>query len=330
MVSSSSNSSSSSSSPSAYCSHSHPQRRFLSPSLASPPPLAATPPYNNNDSRIDVKVYIYDLPGRYNSDWLSNARCGTHLSLLSSSTFRTLDPDEADFFFVPHCNRVPRNRARQGPDCLRRGTDFHDAAVLEPKPPTTSAPVFTLEDAAVADGVTKVMRRSIVLQTFGVERRRHPCQDVEHVVIPPNVSPESVRKTLERWPMNDRGRGLFAFFRGKMEVHPKNVSGPFYSKAVRTKIWRKYANDRRFHLRRQRSPGCQCEIARSILYLCPLGWAPWSPRLVESVALGCVPVIIADGIRLLFPEAIPWPVISLRVPKDHINCLLGSTLEHMP
>lgn len=62
-------------------------------------------------------------------------------------------------------------------------------------------------------------------------------------------------------------------------------------------------------------------MARSVFCLCPLGWAPWSPRLVESVALGCVPVIIADGIRLPFPSSVPWPTISLTVPERDVRKL---------
>lgn len=81
---------------------------------------------------------------------------------------------------------------------------------------------------AIADGVPEILRKSIVLQTFGV-KYQHPCQEVENVVIPPYVSPERVRSTLAKSPANGR-RDIFAFFRGKMEVHPKNVSGRFYSK----------------------------------------------------------------------------------------------------
>lgn len=81
---------------------------------------------------------------------------------------------------------------------------------------------------AMADGVPEIMKNSIVLQTFGVVYD-HPCQKVDHVVIPPYVSPETVRNTMEIFPANGR-RDIWVFFRGKMEVHPKNVSGRFYSK----------------------------------------------------------------------------------------------------
>lgn len=72
------------------------------------------------------------------------------------------------------------------------------------------------------------MKNSIVLQTFGV-KYSHPCQDVKNIVIPPYVSPEKVRSKLSISQVNGR-RDIFVFFRGKMEVHPKNVSGQFYSK----------------------------------------------------------------------------------------------------
>lgn len=97
---------------------------------------------------------------------------------------------------------------------------------------------------------------------------------------------------------------------------------------MRTAIWRKYNGDRRFYLNRHRFAGYQSEIARSVFCLCPRGWAPWSPRLVESVALGCVPVVIADDIRLPFPTAVNWSEISIRVAEKDVE-KLGEILEHV-
>lgn len=298
-----------------------------------------------------LKMYIYDLPGKYNNDWLSNERCRTHLfasevaihKALLKSDVRTFDPFEADFFFVPvyvSCNfstingfpaighartlisSAVRLISEEFPFWNRsRGSDHVFVASHD-----FGSCFHTLEDVAMADGVPEVVRKSIILQTFGV-KYRHPCQDVENVVIPPYIPPETVRSTLEKRPL-DGNRDIFAFFRGKMELNPKNVSGRFYSKAVRTKIWKKYNNDRRFYLRRHRFAGYQSEIVRSVFCLCPLGWAPWSPRLVESVALGCVPVIIADGIRLPFDDVVPWSEISLTVPENDV-VKLGSILDHV-
>ncbi|KAJ1425901.1 Exostosin-like [Sesbania bispinosa] len=292
----------------------------------------------------NLKVFIYDLPPNYNTDWLTNERCSRHLfasevaihRALLTSEVRTLDPYEADFFFVPvyvSCNFSTVN----GFPSISHARSLISSAVqlVSSEYPfwnrtSGSDHIFvashdfgacfhTMEDVAMADGIPQILKNSIVLQTFGVVHE-HPCQDVENVVIPPYVSPESVRNTLESAPVNGK-RDIWVFFRGKMEVHPKNISGRFYSKRVRTAIWRKFNGNRRFYLRRHRFAGYQSEIARSVFCLCPLGWAPWSPRLVESVALGCVPVVIADGIRLPFPSAVDWPEISLTVAEKDVGKL---------
>ncbi|XP_054814078.1 probable glucuronoxylan glucuronosyltransferase IRX7 [Prosopis cineraria] len=299
----------------------------------------------------NLKIFAYDLPPKYNTDWLSNERCSSHLfasevaihRALLTSDVRTFDPYEADFFFVPvyvSCNfstvngfpAIGHARALIASAVQLVSSEYHfwnrsrgsDHVFVASH--DFGACFHTLEDAASADGIPEILKNSVILQTFGVQYE-HPCQDVENVVIPPYVSPESLRNTLEKAPVNGR-RDIWVFFRGKMEVHPKNVSGRFYSKRVRTAIWRRYNGDRRFYLRRHRFAGYRSEIARSVFCLCPLGWAPWSPRLVESVALGCVPVIIADGIRLPFGSAVRWGEISVTVAEKDVG-RLGEILEEV-
>ncbi|KAK1587752.1 hypothetical protein Q3G72_016472 [Acer saccharum] len=309
------------------------------------------PTSNNRGSLRDLKIYVYALPSKYNTDWLSNQRCSNHLfaaevaihKALLNSDVRTFDPYEADFFFVPvyvSCNFSTVNgfpaigHARslissaiklvssEYPFWNRsRGSDHVFVASHD-----YGACFHAMEERAVADGIPDFLKKSILLQTFGV-KYKHPCQEVENVVIPPYIPPESVQRTLGKFPVTGR-RDIWVFFRGKMEVHPKNISGRFYSKKVRTDIWRRYNGDRRFYLQRHRFAGYQSEIVRSVFCLCPLGWAPWSPRLVESVALGCVPVIIADGIRLPFSNAVNWPEISLTVAEKDV-AKLGMILEHV-
>ncbi|XP_057527363.1 probable glucuronoxylan glucuronosyltransferase F8H [Amaranthus tricolor] len=310
---------------------------------------------SSSPSSIDLlkglKIYIYELPAKYNGDWLKNERCKKHLfasevaihKALLESDVRTFDPNEADFFFVPvyvSCNFSTINgfpaigHARtlisSAINLISSSFPFwnrtNGADHIFVASHDFGACFHTMENVAIEDGIMDGLKASIIIQTFGVQYN-HPCQKAESVVVPPYVSPESVRSTLSRWPLNGR-REIFAFFRGKMEVNPKNVSGRFYSKAIRTHIWRKYNNDRRFYLKRHRFPGYQSEIARSVFCLCPLGWAPWSPRLVESVALGCVPVIIADGIQLPFHDVVPWSDISLTVPENDIG-KLGQILDHV-
>ncbi|TYG67925.1 hypothetical protein E1A91_D05G114600v1 [Gossypium mustelinum] len=310
-------------------------------------------PYLKNPAMFkDLKIFIYELPSEYNENWLSNKRCSNHLfasevaihrALLNADDFRTFDPNEADLFFVPvyvSCNFSTVNgfptivHARsllfsaiqfitKNYPFWNRSQGFDHIFVASHD---YGACFHAMEDRAIDNGIPEFLMNSILLQTFGANYK-HPCQDVENVLIPPYISPESIRKTLEKAPLTGN-RDIMVFFRGKMEVHPKNVSGKFYSKRVRTEIWRRYKGDRRFYLQRHRFTGYQSEITRSVFCLCPLGWAPWSPRLVESVALGCVPVIIADGIRLPFSSAVKWSEISLTVAEREVG-KLGQILEHV-
>ncbi|KAK9126593.1 hypothetical protein Scep_015439 [Stephania cephalantha] len=301
---------------------------------------------------LDLKIYIYELPEQYNSDWLSNDRCSTHLfasevaihRALMRSEVRTLDPYEADFFFVPvylNCNFSTENgfpSTHQSRRLISSAVRFvssnmpfwnrSDGADHVFVASHDYGPCFhSIEGDAIRDGIPEVLRKSIFLQTFGVTFR-HTCQEAEHVLIPPYVPPGSLRSTEEGFPVDGK-RVIPAFFRGKVEVHPKNFSGRVYSKGVRTTIWRKFKRNRKFfYLRRHRIEDYQSEIRRSVFCLCPLGWAPWSPRLVESVALGCVPVIIADGIRLPFSETVRWPEISLTVAERDVG-KLGRILRHV-
>uniref|UniRef100_A0A1J3GY65 Putative glucuronoxylan glucuronosyltransferase F8H n=1 Tax=Noccaea caerulescens TaxID=107243 RepID=A0A1J3GY65_NOCCA len=302
-----------------------------------------------------MKIYVYDLPARFNVDWVTQSdRCSSHLfasevaihrALLSdsSSFVRTLDPEEADFFFVPvyvSCNFSTINgfpSLSHARSLLSSAVDFISDQHPFWNRTQGSDHVFVashdfgacfhaMEDMAIEEGIPEFMKNSIILQTFGVNYK-HPCQEAEHVVIPPYIPPESVQRAIDRAPANGR-RDIWAFFRGKMEVNPKNISGHFYSKGVRTAILKKYGGRRRFYLNRHRFAGYRSEIVRSVFCLCPLGWAPWSPRLVESAVLGCVPVVIADGIQLPFSETVRWPDISLTVAEKDVKNL-RRILEHV-
>lgn len=309
--------------------------------LAATTTGAAAPP---------VRIYVYDLPARFNRDWAAaDARCARHLfaaevavhEALLAYAGRAARPEDADLFFVPvyvSCNFSTPNgfpslsHARgllaEAVDLVRARMPYWNRSAGADHVFVAShdfgACFHPMEDVAIADGIPEFLKRSILLQTFGVQGH-HVCQDVEHVVIPPHVPPEVAHELPEP---EKAQRDIFAFFRGKMEVHPKNISGRFYSKKVRTELLQHYGRNRKFYLKRKRFDNYRSEMARSLFCLCPLGWAPWSPRLVESVLLGCIPVIIADNIRLPFPSVLQWPEISLQVAeKDIAN--LEMVLDHV-
>ncbi|KAL5217706.1 hypothetical protein ABZP36_018390 [Zizania latifolia] len=297
-----------------------------------------------------VRIYVYDLPSRFNRDWVAaDARCSRHLfaaevalhEALLSYAGRAARPEDAELFFVPvyvSCNfstvngfpslSHARGLLAEAVELVRRQMPYWNRSEGADHVFVAShdfgACFHPMEDVAIADGIPEFLKRSILLQTFGVQGT-HVCQEVEHVVIPPHVPPEVA---LELPEPEKAQRDIFAFFRGKMEVHPKNISGRFYSKKVRTEVLQRYGRNRKFYLKRKRYDNYQSEMARSLFCLCPLGWAPWSPRLVESVLLGCIPVIIADDIRLPFPSVLQWSDISLQVAEKDVASL-EMVLDHV-
>ncbi|RZS21575.1 hypothetical protein BHM03_00054222 [Ensete ventricosum] len=220
----------------------------LLPANTNPPALIES---RKSSSAALPKIYVYELPSRYNKDWLSNSRCGSHLfasevvihEALLGYPGRAVDPNEADFFFVPvyvSCNFSTPNgfpSLHHARPLLSSAVDFvsshlpfwnrsHGRDHVFVASHDYGACFHAMEDVAIADGIPEFMKRSIILQTFGV-RPPHPCQQAEHVLIPPYVPPD----IEDEWPAPEKAtRDIFVFFRGKMEVHPKNVSGRFYSK----------------------------------------------------------------------------------------------------
>ncbi|CAK9206777.1 unnamed protein product [Sphagnum troendelagicum] len=282
-----------------------------------------------------IQIYVYELPRKFNEDWLVDKRCSNHLFAaevaihrnLLSSPLRTLNPDEADFFFLPvyvSCKFSPKTgfpSIGHAPRTIHSAVSLVSSAMPYWNRSKGSDHIFvathdfgacfhSMEDMAMEQGIPGFMRNSIILQTFG-ETTWHPCQDVENIQIPPYISPLDIAPYM--LPPEEQKRNIFAFFRGKMEIHPKNYSGRMYSRGVRTAIYHRYGRNKLFYLKRQRAEGYQAELLRSIFCLCPLGWAPWSPRIVESVVFGCVPVIIADNIALPYSHAVDWNAISLKV-----------------
>ncbi|CAM0149628.1 unnamed protein product [Urochloa decumbens] len=287
-----------------------------------------------------LKVYVYDLPAKYNTELVEkDPRCLTHMfaaevfvhrSLLTSAV-RTLDPDEADWFFTPvytTCDLTPSGHPMpfDSPRMMRAAirhvasrwpywnrTEGADHFFVTPH--DFGACFHFKEDQAVSRGILHVLRRATLVQTFG--QSRHPCMQPagRSITVPPYAPPQRMESRLLP-PATPRS--VFAYFRGLFYDAGNDPEGWRYARGARAEVWENFRSSPVFDISAER-PGTYYEdMQRAVFCLCPLGWAPWSPRLVEAVVFGCVPVVVADGVVLPFHDAIPWAEAAVFVAEEDV------------
>jgi hypothetical protein len=94
----------------------------------------------------------------------------------------------------------------------------------------------------------------------------------------------------------------------------------YYSRGIRAALFDRYEGDDEIVFvgdENRLSPETfTASMARSHFCLCILGYALWSPRLVEATTAGCIPVIIADGIELPFEGVLDYRRFAVKVSQS--------------
>ncbi|EPS61720.1 hypothetical protein M569_13073 [Genlisea aurea] len=278
-----------------------------------------------------LKVFVYELPSKYNEEFIQrDPRCLTskfaveihvHRFLLTSPV-RTLNPEEADWFFTPvYTTSTLNDKALpllfESPRILRSAiklisskwpywnrTEGADHFFVFPH--DFGACFNHMEEQAIKRGIPPLLQRATLVQIFG--EKNHVCFKDGSIVIPAYVPPQNLQSHLI--PPRTR-RSIFVHFSGTIYWE-----GGFYSRGIRASISEKFKNNSLFHISDQHSTTFYEEMQRATFCLCPRGWSPWSSRLIEQVAFGCIPVVIADGIVLPFDDEVPWEEISVSVAEE--------------
>jgi len=165
------------------------------------------------------------------------------------------------------------------------------------------------------------------------DRYQKPCFDPsKDMVIPPRVS---IKEHVEKVQPDSFGRHILAFFQGLLEDKNKQ-----YSHGVRQRLWQLYGNnstmldlskDAEVMVRGPTSghamgdgrhtTGYLDAMEHSTFCLCPRGWAGWSPRISESILVGCIPVLLADNVRWPFENLLDYHEFSLVTAEAQIDGL---------
>ena len=94
-----------------------------------------------------------------------------------------------------------------------------------------------------------------------------------------------------------------------------------YSYGVRQYLLKQFKNDEDVKVYEGGSDRYVEEVLSSKFCLCPRGFAPWSRRLFDAVQLGCIPVIIADGIELPYEEFLDYTSFSVKIAEVEVSNL---------
>ncbi|XP_070570231.1 uncharacterized protein [Ptychodera flava] len=270
-----------------------------------------------------LKIYIYDISTNMKS--FKDSKHGVEsmfTELLVQSSFVTKDPSKATFFFIPSRCSAYQNSVSDGKRGRKVAGNTMRSVVLYIK---QSYPYW---DASLGSDHFYICGHNM-----GSEVARQAHQDLwknaislvntadyqdEHFVphkdisLPPNLGhPQIILPEVGKGgrDSNPSLRTTLAFFAGTLDRG--QLRPAFY------KLWSK---DTEFKLidgvlsddnyKRHLLTSKYCLILR--------GQKVWSPRLMDAVWFGCVPVIIADYYHLPLQEVVDWNKMAVIIPESKI------------
>ncbi|KAJ0046130.1 hypothetical protein Pint_05403 [Pistacia integerrima] len=257
-----------------------------------------------------LKVYIYELPSKYNKKLLQkDPRCLTHMfaaeifmhRFLLSSPVRTLNPEEADWFYTPiypTCDLTPTGLPLpfKSPRMMRSAiqlissnwpywnqTEGADHFFVVPH--DFGACFHYQEEKAVERGILPLLQRATLVQTFG--QRNHVCLNEGSITIPPYAPPQKMQ--AHQIPP-DTPRSIFVYFRGLFYDVNNDPEGGYYARGARAAVWENFKNNPLFDISTDHPTTYYEDMQRAIFY----------------------------DIVLPFADAIPWEEIGVFVAEEDV------------
>ncbi|CAN1159341.1 Probable glycosyltransferase At3g42180 [Linum perenne] len=126
----------------------------------------------------------------------------------------------------------------------------------------------------------------------------------------PEVYLERGRLNPPQQGKNSSNRTILAFFAG-------GVHG--YIRRIMFELWKEKDDQVQVFEKLPRRSSYTNKMGESKYCLCPSGYEVASPRIVEAINQGCVPVLISRNYSLPFAEVLDWDKFTVTIPVEKIG-----------
>nr|GLL36361.1 probable glycosyltransferase At5g03795 isoform X2 [Ipomoea trifida] len=268
-----------------------------------------------------LKVYVYEdgqpPVAHYGPCKSTYAIEGNFIHAMDFSPFRTNDPDKAHLYFLPFSitvlsKLVYEPSSHDWTPMKTTALDYVNSVAR--KYPfwnrTLGADHFMLSchdwGPEISFAVPNLHNNSIrALCNANTSERFDPKKDVS---IPEIFLPSGTMKGLLGGPSPSK-RPVLVFYAG-------GLHGPV--RPILLQHWENKDEDVQVHSYLPKGVSYNGMMRKSRFCICPSGYEVASPRMVEALYMGCVPVLIKSGYVAPFSDVLNWKAFAVIIPVEDI------------
>ena len=302
----------------------------------------------------ELRIYVYELPAWLNLEQIIDRGAGhMHMHhdiynsyfiflerLLHDWTVRTLDPTDADLFYVPSFGYGMGGNGGTPAQQVRRTLAYLQAHYPEHFLQYEGADhvVWAVNDMGVCP-MPADLSHLIWIENFGlthlnwdIAEKDDPdkCFNTLHGIVAPAFEGDPAQFHTEAYgvpynqvadvPFPTHERKVFFYFSGGYRFGDKK-----YSQGVRQQVYALFRNASGFVVMEHDSRGAQISMRDATFCLCPAG-SGWSHRLTYAMVSGCIPVIVMDSVVQPGQDVLPYNEFSVQLTRKQVP-LLEKTLR---